>query len=299
MSILFKHLAGVFAAVSLFAAAAPGLAQTADCRLASFGEVPISQTPGGRSVLAASLNGRPINLAFDLENAYGVVAQADADAWKAAVREGEVAFIRQGRDSLTDIATLGSLSVGTARFNGFEAFVDKADLHGADVVLGTNTLRNFLPEFDIGHNVLRLFGKTPCPDKVVYWAPEYLQLGFRKVGDRFLVDAKINGSEIHAAISPGLARSTISPEAETRLGLARPDGTAVVETLEFGGIKLHNLTVDAEELVAEKTHSGGPAANFTGRRALTPTDLKIGDDVLKHLRFVIDFEAQRISFTTS
>ena len=262
--------------------------------------MPISRSAAGTAVLKATLNGKPVTVGLDMENRFTIVSRASTAAWNVPVRRGEVSRNKLGTDSLTDIATLGDLAIGGAKLDRLEAFVDDRDLGGADLIIGTNMLKNFLPEFDVGHNVLRLFAKQHCPDKVVYWAPDYLKLTYEEISDRFLVAGTINDKPAEIAISPGLARSVVASETVAAIPLGRQDdGHAVLSTLEFGGVRLHNIPADIGTLVAGSEYGipGQTGSHLSTRRVMKATDLKLGDDVLKHLRFIIDFDAKTIYFT--
>jgi hypothetical protein len=215
------------------------------------------------------------------------------------VRSGGIALMASGRATNDNVATLGTLNLGVARFQNFEAFVVDEDLGDVYFSLGSGVIENFMPEFDLAHNVIRIFSKDHCKDNVVYWSGEYLEMQYEKINTSYLVNVKINGADYRATLSPGVPKSAISVEAEDSLGLHhQPGDDVVIDSLELGGIKLHKLA--ATDVLGLAAHKKTPTiVQFHANPRITQSNMIIGDDVLKHMRFIIDFESHIIYFTVS
>ncbi|HLZ66341.1 MAG TPA: hypothetical protein VKQ29_08925 [Aliidongia sp.] len=155
-------------------------------------------------------------------------------------------------------------------------------------------LRSFLPEFDLKQGVVRLFAKQHCADKLVYWASDYLTFGYDDSDGRLLFSAKIDGRDSHAILEPDLPQSTISFEAADASHLPR-EGSGKLQSLEFGGITLHNISVNSAALQLPQEY--GQTSHLGAHGLLHPVDIELGADVLKHLRFIMDFDAKTVFFT--
>ena len=275
----------------------PLAAHAQDCELVTYGEVPITRSAEGNVRLGGILDDKPIEVGIDFDRPFNLISRAEADKRDVRIKVG-MQLVTPGEDSLNDVAAFGSLRLAAADLHPFEAFIDERRKSVEGIVIGTNVLKNFLPEFDIAHDVIRLFARPHCDDKLVYWSTEYLKVSYEEIGGRFVIKAKIDGKDAHVALAPGLPRSIVDNEAVETMSLQRRDGdSAKLDTLEFGGVKLRNLAVDTGSLLPELRFSHGGKTHLSPRRTIEATDLKIGDDVLKHLRFIIDFQAKTIYFT--
>jgi hypothetical protein len=264
-------------------------ARAQSCQLVSLGEVKIvGQTEMGANkwakntgaeVVAASLNGQPSLIGINLNFPYSLATRRRVVELNLPIGKPRLNLTSPGRDGISDLAKMGELQLGAAHLHGVEAFVDNAEVGHADILLSSLLLENFLPEFDIGHGILRLFSKEHCPDKVVYWAMEYQKLPFRHLGETgVFANVAVNGDKVLAAINPGIPRSVIPARYLETLSVPSQDNRAVLGTLEIGGVTLRNWTVSTDMPGSEAT-------------------MLIGDDVLKHMRFIIDYDAKAIYFT--
>jgi len=259
------------------------------------GEIPASRDSDGHLMLTVVLDGKPVQVILDFERPFSLISRAKASQLGASIGRGHGGVLSMGEDFHGDAATLGILRLGKAELKDFEAAVDDGRKAYDGIILGYNMLRYFVPEFDLAHDVIRLFGKDHCPDKLVYWSPDYLKFGFDDHTALIMIAAKLDGRDVNATLAPERLRSTISFDAADHLSLAH-EGEGMLQSLEFGGIALHHVAVDVTDLRYPNDPSS--VAGHLSRRALMkPTDLKIGADVLKHMRFMIDFEAKTIYFT--
>ncbi|GGF02129.1 hypothetical protein GCM10011611_04530 [Aliidongia dinghuensis] len=270
-------------------------AQAQDCKLVSRGEIPLTRSSDGHLLLSVALNGKPVQMALDFERPFTTISRAKVNELDAPVTNQAGGEFRLGEDALGDVAMLGSVRLGAASVDRLEAVVDDGRKAYNGIILGYNMLQYFLPEFDLAHDVIRLFDKRHCPDKVVYWAPDYLTFKYDDHIGRMLLDAKVDGRDVHAMLAPERVQSTISYDVADASGISHDTGGAL-QTLEFGGITLRHAAVQVADLRYARGPSG-PDAHIQARALLTPTDIKIGADVLKHLRFIIDFEAKTVYFT--
>jgi len=294
---LFKHIVApriAAAVLSLCAITLPLQAKAQDCRLVSFGEVPLSQAPDGNGQLAVTLNGKPEAISLDFDKPYSRISRAKAKELNAPRVVATIGLTELGHDDHSEAVSLGTLRIGTADIGDFQAFVYDNPKDFAGVGLGINVLRKFLPEFDVKQGVVRLFGKQHCADKLVYWAPEYLALKYNDADGRYLIDVKIDGRDGHATLAPGLAQSTISFADADASHLPR-EGGGKLQSLEFGGVTLHNVAVTSSDFLPGQDY--GLTGHLSRRRSFVPVDIKLGADVLKHLRFIMDFETKTIFFT--
>ena len=294
---LFKHLIAprVAAAVLSFCAIAlPLQARAQDCRLVSFGEIPLSQAPDGTGQLAVTLDGKPETISLDFDKPFSGIARAKAMELNAPRVVPNIAVSELGHDFHSDAVSLGTLHLGAADIGNFQAFEYDNPKDFSGILLGMNVLRTFLPEFDVKQGVVRLFGKQHCADKLVYWAPEYLALKYNDADGRYLIDVKIDGRDGHATLAPGLAQSTISFADADASHLPR-DGGGKLQSLEFGGVSLHNVAVTSSNLQLPQQY--GQTSHMGNHRMLVPVNIKLGADVLKHLRYIMDFDTKTIYFT--
>jgi len=259
------------------------------------GEVPVSRDPDGHLMLSVVLDGKPVQVVLDFQRAFSLISRARATQMGAKIGQGQGTVLSMGEDAHGEAATLGTLRLGRAELKDFQAAIDDGRKAYDGIILGYNMLRYFVPEFDLAHDVVRLFGKDHCPDKLVYWSADYMKFGFDDRTALMMTAAKLDGREVNAVLAPELLRSTISFDAADHLSVAH-DGEGTLQSLEFGGIALHHMVVDVTDLRYPNDPSS--VAGHLSRRALMkPTDLKIGADALKHMRFMIDFEAKTIYFT--
>jgi hypothetical protein len=158
-------------------------------------------------------------------------------------------------------------------------------------------MNQFDMEIDLGHNAIRLFSTKHCEGKVVYWSPDYLELPFTigRTG-KLVVDAIVNGKSVKARLAPGWAHSSVRSDALAKIGAAAGSkGTILLDSLEFGGIKLPHINAvvyDPEPDAAPITGS-----HLTGRIDTSPPEFTIGNDVLRRLRLYIAIKENKAYFT--
>jgi hypothetical protein len=271
----------------VLALSGPQASLAASCVLASYGEFRVTQGEQGRSLMPVLVDGRPLLASFRLEN-----RETESRAGLAESLGDQVFGGRSGEPD-QEIANLGSIRLGTLTVPNAGAVVTHAKIDG-DLALGRDVLGLADLELDLGHGIVRLYSPKHCAGNVAYWASEHLELPYRDghYGPSF--EASINGHLVRAALAPSAAVTTVDPDLFDSLGVSRHDGRVDLDSLEFGGIRLHHI---AAETLALQPLDGDFGARLSPNAVAEKPGVLIGADVLKQLRLFIAQRDKTIYFT--
>ncbi len=234
-----KPILGLLGAACLFAAAGPA---RAGCELQKVVELPVFMV-GSQPMVTVKINGVDVRMTIDSGAAFSMLTQADArripGLKKGAIPAGMTFGGIGGEESVTRVVSQ-SFDLGGAKAGEVDFIV--GDLKGGLNLLGENVLRGEDVEFDLAHNVIRLFRTKDCGPKasLAYWAKA---ADVRVVDidrptqqeNHILASGSINGARMRIMLDSGAGRSTMTMKAAARAGI-KPDSPGVTSAGAAFGI---------------------------------------------------------------
>jgi hypothetical protein len=257
------------ACLAIWLLLAPGLAW-ADCRLLEIAE--FHTTPGQRRPMTdALIDGKPVKVLIDTGAARSLVPLHEAQQLGlvvAPVQGGRFYGVGGGRQMYT---THIWLAIGGAEKPDLELPVvgDPRKASPFSLVLGDDYFSQVDTEFDLPHDVIRLFKPQGCsPPQLVYWGAAYSQAS---IADWSLQNPAIqaqvllNGKPVLATLDTGAFSTIVDAEVAAEDGVRWPPGEA------SAGPTVHGL---------------GPASRET--RIGLFDSIALGDERISNVRLLVE-----------
>jgi len=276
----------LFSLISIICASAASHA--ADCTLVKVAEVPVVATEAGLA-FDVLVNGRPVKAS--LGGGVNAAATMTEDLAKSLGLDANPTFVTQP---------------------GLQIRIGKAEIENVSLLLndpnatlspdhpfqvGPELFANFDLEIDLSKQRLALFKTDHCPRQAVYWAKEWFEMPYEtKRVSAPIVAVQVNDNQIDAEIHLSAYHTNISDSGAWKVGVSRTNGhEAILDTLEFGGIRLRHVTVGQLVLRSKDPISG--ELSRTDAKSIGYTDMTIGQDILRKLRLYVSRKEKLIYFT--
>lgn len=311
---------GVLTALSCFCAA-----QAEDCKLISYGTVPLTHIEGHSSEFV------PVEIA-----GVSKLMLLDTGASITTMTSKTVAELKLDPTRSADIASYdvtgaksdqfvtASLKIGSLRgdkvtFMLGTSYLDDFGDPRAAGLLGADIFRKFDISIDYGAHTFAMLNQDHCDGQVVYWPERPLAvIPFRLVnGADIILSVTLDGHELDALLDTGAYRSTLEKSrAEGRYGLILGSADTPVKgtmsetdkspywshrfkTLSLAGLEVNNPEIDIipDKISAKiNTWSTGSLLDQEAHGIKQPPML-LGMNVLKHLHLYIAYKEKKLYIT--
>ena len=272
----------------------------AECKLLKVGAWTVNPKDGVL-VVDGAVNGTKVGVALDTGAAATWISGSQADRLQLVRREPTLYALPSRAELPMYTTSIDELRVGDSTTRNWATLiVSTPDKQDYAVVLGYDFFRQVDVEFDLAHDLVRLFQPRDCgAASLAYWAPrDALQVALEKDDLRpaMLVTVKLNGKPALAALSSGFRQSILSDSLVRQLGLARQasgqEATIALETFAIGDERVRNPVLNAGNLEANDASTYG-----TARIRTAPRDMFLGLDFLRAHRVLVSHSQGRIYFT--
>ena len=218
------------------------MAAAAGCKLATIAEWPVRSE---RNVLLVegAVNGQPARVLIDSGATRTLLFRAAATRFNVAradARRDRMFGI--GGETKVEIAFLNEFRVGELKRAPYRMLIAGDRDFGADVLLGEDFLSLVDVEFDLAHNLVRLFQPQDCDSvKLAYWATSGMTVGevaFESIlvtNPQIVLGVAINGESISAQLDSGAQLSVLDKPAAALLGVT-PETPGVVVAGKNAGL---------------------------------------------------------------
>jgi tetratricopeptide (TPR) repeat protein/predicted aspartyl protease len=296
-----KAILGLLGAAFLLAAAGPARAA---CELQKVAELPVFMV-GSQPMVMVKINGVDVRMTIDSGAAFSMLTQADArripGLKEAGIQPGMRIGGIGGDEEFTRMVSQ-TFELGGAKATGVDFAV--GDLKGGLNLLGENILHGEDVEYDLAHNVIRLFRTKDCGDRapLAYWAKkdDVRVADIDKVTaeqHHIITTGAINGARMRIVFDTGAGRSTLTLKAAARAGV-KPDSPGVTSTTASLGIgkRMSANWVGPFDLIDvgdEELH----ATKLTFGEMELDEDMLLGVDFFRSHRVLISTSHNRVYFT--
>jgi len=229
------------AAIGLVLAGA-AQADVAACRMAKIADLPV-RLVRGHLVVDASINGKKIGAMVDTGASLTLLLRPAAERLGLERREtrGYQAF-GVGGATKVESALIDEFKIGNASRKSWRMFVAGEREMGDDiaVILGEDFFSQTDVEFDLAHNVIRLFKPQGCEGvSLAYWvADEPREVALDAMYDfqpRILLTVQLNDQPVKAMLDSGASTSIITVADAARAGVT-PGSAGVVAIARGAGL---------------------------------------------------------------
>jgi predicted aspartyl protease len=296
-------------------------AQGAGCKPAMLSEWPL-RIENNQLLVEGALNGQPARVMLDTGVPRTQLNSATATRLNAARQEfkRDRKFGASGESSV-EIALLDEFRVVDFKRSPWRMVISGDRDLGVDVLLGEDFLSLVDFEFDLEHNVVRLFQPGNCDGKnLAYWASDGQSVGEVPIDPivasqpQIVLDVRVDGKRISALLDSGAASSVLDKPAASRLG-ATPDtpGVTVVGQRSGAGGKSLPVWIAPFQSFAIGTETAKDVripfsdlfreANYASSSTRIPTKVEgpqqmlLGVDFLRSHRVLVSHSQKRMYFT--
>jgi predicted aspartyl protease len=304
-------------------AASTGARAADSCELHLVASIPAKLSPFNQLLIDVAINDVPVKIQVDTGAVTSTLSAKFATRIGMPIETMAGVIYGLTGDALNQKTRIRTLRLGKAVSSDAAVALTPTGGDGTDDqpvgLFGADYLQNYDVEIDAAGGKVNLFTHNHCPDRVVYWAPDFFKSKIYYVGNspahRPTMDITVEGKPLRAVIDTGAYANMMRlAVAQDRFGLSpdSPDMPKVGETkgvegraldtyqhmfqsLTFGEITLHNTRM----LIAPiNTAAHAPA---TGSRINTgmgdQPDAFIGMSLLKQLHLFIAYDENTLYYT--
>jgi predicted aspartyl protease len=307
-------------AVLALAAIGGGPRAATDCKLMRVAEWP---TRPGRDapVIEGTINGQKVGIMLDTGSGTLLLRSA-ADRLGLTRHEarGHRVF-GVGGETYVETTSVADFSVGQVTRKNWRVMVAGERDFGKsiDVLLGEDFFDQLDVEFDLPHNVVRLFQAHDCDGVgLAYWASQgagQVDLApYYDAGQRIIVEVKVNGRSLRAELDSGARSSVLDKPVAAQIGLTpasagvAPAGKggglggkavefwiAPVESFSIGDETISDTALMLADLWKDATYT--PIGSHLPRKLQDTPALLLGADFLRAHRVLVAHSQRKLYFT--
>jgi predicted aspartyl protease len=319
MSIARCAVTAAFVTVALALSGRAAAAAPAKCTLIRIAEWPVREG-SGQPVVDGAINGQKVGILLDTGSARTIVLRS------AAVRLGLVRYdtrssriVGIGGETAVETTIVDRLEIGDAvRTNWRLLVAGEHDFGEVALILGDDFFYRVDVEFDLAHNMVRLFQAKDCEGvSLAYWASGDIGVveldAVFEAAPKIELSVAINGRPVKAQLDSGASRSALTKSQAASLGVS-PETPGVVqagcseglgrkaleswigpfESFGIGNELIRNPTIRFADMWKNVTFAR------TGSRisqALVEPDMLLGVDFLRAHRVLIAHSQRKMYFT--
>ena len=223
-----------------------GDALAGNCKLARLAEWPV-RVVQGHLFVDGEINGRKVAIMLDTGASTTLLLRPAAERLGLTLRPvRNLRMFGVGGETNVDTTQIDEFRVGDAVRQNWRIYVSGNRDFGADMLLGEDFFRAVDVEFDLAHDMVRLFQAKDCDGvSLAYWANERVgevELDpIENARPQIVVPVRINGEALRALFDSGANMSVVEKAEAARLGVT-PDSPGV--STSGKGLGLGRLAVD-------------------------------------------------------
>lgn len=279
--------------ILLFSAAAFALAGLAQadvpaCTLVKIADLPI-RVVRNKLIVDGTINGQKIGVVIDTGATLTLILRPATD--RLGLQRYEARGYRifgMGGETNAESVLIDDFRLGQASRKGWRMLVaGEHEIAEGAVLLGEDFLSQFDVEFDLAHNVVRLFQAKNCEGvSLAYWTSEERgEVAIDPVYDyqpRILLTVQINGQPVKAMLDSGADGSALTKADAARSGVT-PETAGVVAVQSGTGLgpKKVDMWIGAFDSVVIGNESINPAHIYFGDLYKGQTYTSIGSRLSK------------------
>jgi Aspartyl protease len=242
--------------VSLTVLAAISTLAAGECKFVKTAEWPVNAS-AEMLVVDGAINGAKLGVALDTATNVSRIAGSAADRLGLVRREAGGLYTLASGGNAVDVNSIKEFQVGGSTLKDWgKLIVEGAEGRDYAVVLGYDFFQQVDVEFDLAHNVVRLFQPQGCGNlSLAYWAPRGAgQVALERDAQRpaIVVPVKLNGKPALAALSTSSTYSLVSDSFGRLDTFAVGDELIRDPTLRTSNIGLRDMLLGLDFLRAHR-----------------------------------------------
>jgi predicted aspartyl protease len=291
------------------------------CKMLQIVELPV-RVVKNKLIVDGAVNGQKIGIVLDTGAATTLMLRHATDRLGLARREARgYRMFGAGGETTAESVLIEDFRLGQASRKGWRMLVAGEHDFGDDaaVLLGEDFFDQVDVEFDLAHNVVRLFQPKNCDGvSLAYWATEERrEVAIDAISDsypRILLTVQINGQPVRAMLDSGAGGSILSTGDAARLGVT-PETLGVVAVQSgyglgpkqfnrwigpFDSLVIGNETISHPYIPFGDLYKAGTytsTGSRVGRNWSEEQPMLLGADFLRVHRVLVSHSQRKIYFT--
>jgi predicted aspartyl protease len=259
--------------------------------------------------IQGEINGKPVNMALDTGSYRTFVLRSEMERQHVDMVRLRATAAGIGGKAATYVARLKEVAVGPARVKNVDfAVLDALDWSGFGGLVGADFLSQADLELELSENRIKFLSFHGCGDQTLaYWSPDAEQVALLRGPNSKvpLVEIRINGQKMLAAIDTGATITLLDQQAAERLGVT-PETEGSTQAGHTNGVgsgkrAMWRATFDSfsigDEQVQHPRLTIVDRTDDAGAQRKLQYDLVLGRDFLKSHRVLLANSQQRVYFT--
>lgn len=209
----------------VFALANAGVRAASNCQLIRLDEWPV-RLERNLVLVDGEINGKKIGVMLDTGAMLSLMPRSSATRLGLERRTTPRVAYGVGGMSYLEVVGIDEFKINQSKRRNWRVYTTGEKDFGADIgfILGEDFFSQFDVEFDLAHNVVRLFQAKDCNDaSLSYWAPKQAsELAIDRVDDfhpQIILTVLINGQPLKAQLDSGAALSILTMSAAALFGI--------------------------------------------------------------------------------
>jgi predicted aspartyl protease len=321
MNMMLRHSIALIGAALIAVASGDVVAAQSDCKMVRLAEWQV-QTKRNALVVDGSINQRKVGVMLD--TGAGNTQILRSTAIQLGLTRQSIGSFRQfgvGGETDVEVATVEELKIGESSRRNWQMFVAGENDLGGDVgvILGEDFFRKVDVEFDLAHNMVRLYQPKDCEGaSLAYWTKEGASVvdmaRLDEARPQIVLTVLINGRRVQALLDSGASTSVldryeaaqagITPEtpgvvpAGPAFGLGKKgvdSWVAPIQTFTIGDEMIRDTTLHFADLFKDATYL--PGGSRIPRKVDELQPMLLGADFLRSHRVLVSHSQRKIYFS--
>lgn len=285
-----------------FSAGRAHAAESPNCGLTRYAELPIITEPDGRISIPVTIAGQEMSFMIDTGGVSATMTAQRAKDLNLSIKPTNRWLSGVGGSLLNTYVRPDSFSIGKLKGEGLPIYLDpRISGLGVDGTLSPDMMKNFDVDIDFAQGKVNFFSQDHCPGKVVYWTNSghiVVPMQVAVNSGHIRIPVTVDGKSVMATIDTGAVTSVMSLNVAKSLGIAEdsPDlkllessGSSQqykIYSYPFKTLGLDGVTVNAPQI---KVMSNEYLKGFD--------DLILGVGILRQLHIYIAYGEEKLYIT--
>jgi predicted aspartyl protease len=308
--------AAAFALASGFAFGA-----ASNCKMVRLAEWPV-QTKRNALVVEGGINGKSVGVMLDTgAGSTQILRSAAVQLGLTRQSMGSVRQFGVGGETDVEATVVDEFKIGEATRRNWSMFVAGENDLGGDVgvILGEDFFRNADVEFDLAHNMVRLYQPKDCEGvSLAYWTKERASVvdivPVDEARPQIVLTVLVNGRQVRALLDSGASTSVLDKYEAAQAGVTPetpgvvPAGPAFgmgkkgvdswvapIQSITIGDEMIRDTTLHFADLFKDATYT--PGGSRIPRKVEELQPMLLGADFLRSHRVLVSHSQRKIYFT--
>jgi predicted aspartyl protease len=316
-----RYFLALIGAAGFALASGSAFGAASSCKMVRLAEWPV-QTKRNALIVEGAINGKSVGVMLD--TGAGSTQILRSAAVQLGLTRQSIGSFRQfgvGGETDVEVTVVDEFKIGDATRRNWSMFVAGENDLGGDVgvILGEDFFHNADVEFDLAHNMVRLYQPKDCEGvSLAYWTKEHASVvdiaPVDEARPQIVLAVLINGRQVRALLDSGASTSVLDKYEAAQAGVTPetpgvvPVGPAFglgkkgvdswmapIQTITIGDEMIRDTMLHFADLFRDATYT--PGGSRIPRKVEELQPMLLGADFLRSHRVLVSHSQRKIYFT--